>query len=303
MVPPFRAPFRGRLRGRLRGRENGTRTEGGGVPRTAGGVSHPPLPFFAVVVRVFRPRPADPNRASGEGRDGSDPPFLTAGAVRQGGGCPTQCPTGCPIPPAVGEVAPVCMYPCGKAPRPACGPDDEPRRAAPCLTDSSARSWSSSASVSGAPGRGPARFPRPIPWRSSCPIPHPERVPRRRRVVLRGARRGGVPRRPISHQHIPDLVRPDGRPCGAPVPPAALAPFAFGGWAGDRRRRGPSPGQSHREPGSRMADDPGAGPLYRRGDFRGRRVRQDVRVYAPVRAPALRLASDESRAARGGACP
>ena len=35
-------------------------------------------------------------------------------------------------------------------------------RAARCLTDSSARSWSSAASVSRAPGRGPARFPRPI---------------------------------------------------------------------------------------------------------------------------------------------
>ena len=52
-----------------------------------------------------------------------------------------------------------------------------------------------------------------------------------------------------------------------------VAAFAFGRWAGDRRRRGPSPGQSHREPGPRMADDPGAGPLYRRGDFRRRRVR------------------------------
>ena len=35
-------------------------------------------------------------------------------------------------------------------------------RAARCLTDSSARSWSSAASVSRAPGRGPARFPRAI---------------------------------------------------------------------------------------------------------------------------------------------
>ena len=55
----------------------------------------------------------------------------------------------------------------GKAPRPTRGPDDEPRRAARCLTDSSARSWSSAASVSRPPGRGPARFPRPIPWRCS----------------------------------------------------------------------------------------------------------------------------------------
>ena len=37
--------------------------------------------------------------------------------------------------------------------------------------------------------------------------------------------------------------------------------------------------------------------------FRRRRVRQDVGVYAPVRAPTLRLARDESRAARGGVCP
>ena len=91
--------------------------------------------------------------------------------------------------------------------------------------------------------------------------------------------------------HIPDLVRPDGRPCRAPVPPSDVAAFAYGRRAGHRRRRGPSPGQSHREPGSRMADDPGAGPLYRRGDFRRGRVRQDVGVYAPVRAPTPRLAS------------
>ena len=39
---------------------------------------------------------------------------------------------------------------------------DGQRRAARCLSDSSARSWSSAASVSPAPRRGPARFPRPI---------------------------------------------------------------------------------------------------------------------------------------------
>ena len=48
-----------------------------------------------------------------------------------------------------------------------------------------------------------------------------------------------------------------------------------------------------------MADDPGAGPLYRRGDFRRGRVRQDVGVYAPVRAPTLDWQADnpERRAA------
>ena len=69
MVPPHRAPFRGRPRGR----ENGTRTEGRVSQKQQGGVSHPPLLFFAVVVRLFVLRPAYPNRASGEGRDGSDP--------------------------------------------------------------------------------------------------------------------------------------------------------------------------------------------------------------------------------------
>ena len=34
-----------------------------------------------------------------------------------------------------------------------------------------------------------------------------------------------------------------------------------------------------------MAHDPGAGALYRRGGFRGRRVREDLGLYAPVRAP------------------
>ena len=48
-------------------------------------MSHPPLPFVAVVVRLFVLRPADPNRASGEGRDGSDPPFCAAGAARRMG--------------------------------------------------------------------------------------------------------------------------------------------------------------------------------------------------------------------------
>ena len=107
MVPPHRAPFRGRPRGRLRGRDNGTRTAGGVSQKQPGGVSHPPLPLFAVVVRVCRPRPADPNRASGEGRDGSDPPFCAAGAARRRGGCPTPCPTGCPIPlPPLGRSLP-----------------------------------------------------------------------------------------------------------------------------------------------------------------------------------------------------
>ena len=58
--------------------KNGTQTEGG--------VSHATRCFFAVVVRVFRPSPSLPNRASGEGEDGSDPPSCAADAARRWGG-------------------------------------------------------------------------------------------------------------------------------------------------------------------------------------------------------------------------
>ena len=68
------------------------------------------------------------------------------------------------------------------------------------------------------------------------------------RLVRRRARRGRVHCRPISHQPVADLVRPDGRQSRAPVPPSRVATFADGGRPGDRRRGGPSPGQSHREP-------------------------------------------------------
>ena len=66
---------------------------GRGVRKTVVGGVRPPRSRFRCrccllfVVRVFRPGPDDPNRASGEGRDGSDPPFLTAGAVRRRRGC------------------------------------------------------------------------------------------------------------------------------------------------------------------------------------------------------------------------
>ena len=90
------------------------------------------------------------------------------------------------------------------------------------------------------------------------------------------------------------FVRPDGRQSRAPVAPSRVTAFADGGRPGDRRRGGPSPGQSHREPEPRMADHSRAWTLYRRGDFRGRRVRQDFGVYAPGRAPALELARGQS---------
>ena len=58
----------------------------------------------------------------------------------------------------------------GKAPPPARGRDGEPSRAARWVTDSSVRCSSSAASAPRAPGRGPVRSPRPIPWRCSSAI-------------------------------------------------------------------------------------------------------------------------------------
>ena len=145
---PSSGPFRGHDGGHGGGRAEWYTDRGGGVPKTAWGVSHATRCFFAVVVRVFRPSPSLPNRASGEGEDGSDPPFCAADAARLRGGCGTRCTTWCTtLPPAVGGVAPVSRYPCGKAPTPAQARDWTRRRAAPCLTDCCARSLSSSASA------------------------------------------------------------------------------------------------------------------------------------------------------------
>ena len=160
MVPPvYPRSVAGRRAGEM------PRGHRGGVAIREWVVWHTTRPFFAVLVRVFRPRPDDTSRASGEGLDGSDPHFLTAGAVSRWGGCGTRCGTWCgtPTPPS-GGVAPVRMYPCGKAPRPARGPDDQPHRSARCVTHSSAPSWSSAASVPRAPGRGRACSTRPTPW-------------------------------------------------------------------------------------------------------------------------------------------
>ena len=123
-------PLRGRSGGRVRGRGESDAQVGRGVRKTVVGVSGHPAPVSAVVVRVFRPGPDDPNRASGEGKDGSDPPFFTAGAVRRAGGCQPRCQAPCQTPPPPsGGVAPVLTYPCWKAPPPASGRDDEQRRA------------------------------------------------------------------------------------------------------------------------------------------------------------------------------
>ena len=95
-----------------------TRTEGGVSQKRGGGVSQTNFPFFPVVIGVFRPSPTRPIRASGKGDDGSDPPFLTAGAVSRWGGCTTGCQARCHTPYG---VAPVVFIPAGRLTGPLAG--------------------------------------------------------------------------------------------------------------------------------------------------------------------------------------
>ena len=140
------------------------------------------------------------------------------------GGCPTGCHARCHTP---SGVAPVRMYPCRKADRPARWPDGPPPRGARGVTNSSAPFSSSAASGPRPPGRGPAVCPAADPVAVLVRVHgHAELLPRRRRVGRPHARLGRVPRRAIPHQHITELDRQDGHPCGAPVPPAGAATFA-----------------------------------------------------------------------------
>ena len=115
MVPPV-CPVPWQRAGQGAGQRWCDPQTGGRITQTEAGGSHPPLPFFAAALRVCRPRPDDPNRASGEGEDGSDPPFFTAGAVRRRVVDHTGFHTRYHTPAAFVGVAPVLMYPCRKAP-------------------------------------------------------------------------------------------------------------------------------------------------------------------------------------------
>ena len=110
-------PLRGHDGGHGGGRAEWYADRWGGVPKTERGVSHAARRFFAVVVRVSRSGPSAPNRASGEGEDGSDPPIFAAGAARLSGGCGTRCTTRCPTPhPPFGRSLPSSCIRAGRLP-------------------------------------------------------------------------------------------------------------------------------------------------------------------------------------------
>ena len=141
MVPPFR----GNAQGNAQGNQNLTRTQGGVSQKQQGGC---PIPPFHLSLSLFGFSSYDrPTRTAPavRGKTGATPPFVPLARHGEGWVSGTVSGTVSDPPLAFGEVAPVCMYPCGKAPRPARGPDDEQRRAARCLTDSSAPFSSSAA--------------------------------------------------------------------------------------------------------------------------------------------------------------
>ena len=130
MVSPDSGPFRGRAQGRAQGSDNGTRKQGGVYQKEKGECTTPPSIFspslfgLFVLDRTTRTAPAERERT------GATPPFSPLARFGEGWGVPPGVPPGVPHPPAVVGVAPVLMYPCRKAPRPARGPDDKTDRAA-----------------------------------------------------------------------------------------------------------------------------------------------------------------------------
>ena len=95
---------------------------GGGVAIQRASMWHATFALTAGFVRVFGTRPDDPSRASGEGTDGSDPPFLTADAASRGGGVASDVASAVAHPPPrqVG-VAPVLFIPPGRLAGPRAG--------------------------------------------------------------------------------------------------------------------------------------------------------------------------------------
>ena len=279
---------------------NGTRTEGGVYQKQRGVVYHTAIHCIPVVVRVCRPSPSFPNRASGEGQDGSDPPFFAAGAARRRGGWHQVYHLVYHTPTAVGGVAPVLNYPCGKAQPPAQARDWTRRRAARGVTGFSACSSSSAASVPWPRGRGRACAPRPIPAPFWCATT--------RRMCPRPSSSGTTSRRtwPCNSSadvlsDVPDLVRPDGRQGGAPRAPSPLATFAHVRPPGPRHRRGISPVTLTASPSPDWRIIPARGLSPGVAMFGAVWSGNPSACMPPFRAPALALAGRQSRAARGRA--
>ena len=104
-IRPVWGSFRGRAQGRAQGRRFVIRSEGGGSQKPWGEDHNPPS-HFSPALFWFLELDRTTRTALAEREKRERPPFLTAGAVSRGGRSRR-------------------IYPCGKAPRPARGPDDD----------------------------------------------------------------------------------------------------------------------------------------------------------------------------------
>ena len=102
---------------------------GRGVRKTVVGGVRPPASIFRCRCSGFSSWTGRPEPRQRRGRGRERPPLLDRwrSSAREGVSA-TVSGTVADAPAAVGGVAPVLMHPCWKAPRPARGPDDEPRR-------------------------------------------------------------------------------------------------------------------------------------------------------------------------------
>ena len=139
--------------------------------------------------------------ASGEGLDGSDPPFdPLARSVGGGGTHPGYHTRYHTTPPPSGGSLPSYVS-CGKAQRPTRATADQPRRGARCVTHSSRLSCRRGISAVAA-WTWPGMFPQADPVAVLVRYHHPERVHAVRRPGTTSRRACRVPHRPIPHQHV-----------------------------------------------------------------------------------------------------
>ena len=254
----------------------------------------PSLFVFVVLARRSRTAPAERDKT------GATPHFLPL--ARHGeGGCGTRCTTWCHTPTAVGGVAPVLNYPCGKAQPPAQARDWTRRRAARGVTGFSACSSSSAASVPWPRGRGRACAPRPIPALVWCATT--------RRMCPRPSSSGTTSRRTWPRDSSADVLS---------ARPGSGAPGWASGWGSARaflrwplsptfdrpalvNRRGISPVTLTASPPPDWRIIPALGLYPGVAMFGAVWSGKPSACMPPFRAPALALAGRQSRAAQGRA--